>query len=52
MDLNEILSKYNVFTKEVTKSGGQKVISIPSYKKDIKEGDEAFIIMKPKRKSQ
>jgi len=52
MDLNDLLIKYDCFTKEVTKSGGQMVISIPPHKKNIKKGDEALIIMIPKKNAK
>ena len=51
MDLNEFIIKFHFFTKEITNSGGQKVITIPNYENDnFDNGDKVLIIKLKKTK--
>ena len=50
MEINDFISKHHFFTKDITSSGGQKVIAIPSYEQDnFKEGEKVLVIKLEKK---
>jgi len=45
MEVNEFITNIHFFTKDITKSGGQKIIAIPSYEdNNFEEGEKVLVI--------